>query len=182
MSCSFARNNTQASASQSAARATTARLSRSQSFAYQSNVEQAVINSKAPIAFNNETEEVQAGRFRGKLLNRDELQQFRGPIPLEQYKINDDQNPEVIRKRLDKLRYTQEVAVRYLNPPAPQKPGDLIIREKQSQIPPAPPVVLRQEGQGAATPEVNIFIDLPPPPQKPKFIKNVFIKCKNFIE
>jgi hypothetical protein len=130
-----------------------------QAAAYESAIERAVIQAKQPIE-SQEREQITAGQFTGTLLNRQEIQQFRGPIPLEQYRINDDQNPEVVRKRIEKVRYQQEVAVRYLNPPQPQKPGDLIIREKQSQIPPAPPVVLRQEGDRSQTPYVFYFISI----------------------
>jgi hypothetical protein len=111
--------------------------------AYQSQVEQAVINAREPLQVN-ERQELTAGRYRGIYLNKSEADSFRGPISIDQYRINDDPNPEVIRKRLDKVRYQQEIAVRYLNPPPAQKPGDLIIREKVSQLPPAPPVVLRR--------------------------------------
>jgi hypothetical protein len=194
MSCPFARNSRSAyqtaessaalsqAASQAAQSRRSARLTRSQSYAVNSsaavaassNVEQQVIQARQPLQFN-EREQVQAGQYRGTLLNRAELAQFRGPIPLEQYRINDDSNPEVIRKRLDKVRYTQEVAVRYLNPPQPPKPGDLVIVERQSQIPPAPPVVLRQEACQPKTPPPQVYREAPPrrPAQIPQQVVEV---------
>jgi len=129
--------------------------------AYNSQIEQQVISARQPIQVQ-EREQIQAGPYRGIYLNKQEVEQFRGPIPVEQYKINEDPNPEVIRKRLDKLRYTQEVAVRYLQPPAAPRPGDLIIRERHAQIPPAPPVVLRQEACQAKTPEPLVYREQPP--------------------
>jgi hypothetical protein len=139
-----------------------------------SNVEQQVIQARQPLEFN-EREQARAGQYQGTLLNRAELQQWRGALPLEQYRINDDPNPEVIRKRLDKVRYTQEVAVRYLNPPQPPKPGDLVIVERQSQIPPAPPVVLRQEACQPKTPPPQVYREAPPrrPPTIPQQVVEV---------
>jgi hypothetical protein len=134
---------------------------RSSSNTHPSQIEQQVIQAQQPIQ-TNAREQFSHGQYRGLYLNKQEVDQFRGPIPIEQYKINEDPNPEVIRKRLDKLKYTQEVAVRFLQPPKAPKPGDLIIRERQSTIPPAPPVVLRQEGQGASTPAPLIYREAPP--------------------
>ena len=131
-----------------------------------SQIEQAVINARQPIQ-TNETAQFQAGQFQGTYLNKQEVDQFRGPVPIDQYQINQDPNPEVIRKRLDKLKYRQEIAVRYLNPPQAPKPGDIIIRERQSQVPPAPPVVIRQEACGASTPPPQIFREAPPQPPAP---------------
>jgi hypothetical protein len=141
---------------------------------FQSQVEQQVVNAQQPIQ-TNEREQVQAGQYQGTFLNKQEVDNWRGPIPIEQYRINDDPNPEVIRKRLDKLKYRQEVAVRYLNPPPAPKPGDIIVRERQSQIPPAPPVVLRQEACQAATPPPQVFREHPPapPPQIPEQVVEI---------
>jgi len=169
MSCSVRQSATPAY-SQYSNRSGRNSYARSQSFAapsaarhqaFNSNIEQQVINAQQPIQ-HNERDTVQAGQYRGLYLNKREVDQFRGPQPIESYQINEDSNPEVIKKRLDKLKYTQEVAVRYLNPPAAPKPGDLIIREKQGQIPPAPPVVIREEGCKASTPTPKIYREAPP--------------------
>jgi hypothetical protein len=106
-----------------------------------SGIEQALLNAKQPLDVNA-GETVQAGPFRGIYLNKQEVDQWRGPVPIEQYRLNDDPNPEVIRKRLDKVRYTQECGVKYLNPPPAPKPGDIIIRERQTNLPPAPPLIV----------------------------------------
>jgi hypothetical protein len=129
--------------------------------AYRSQIAEQVINAQQPVNIQA-TEQFSHGNYRGLYLNKQEVDAFRGPMPIEQYKINDDPNPEVVKKRLDKVKYTQEVAVRYLQPPLPPKPGNIIIRERQSTIPPAPPVVLRQEGQGATTPAPLVFRERPP--------------------
>lgn len=87
-----------------------------------SQLEQAVIEAREPIE-TNETEKITVGPFHGTFLNKREVEQFRGPVPVEQYPINEDHNPEVIHKRLEKVKYKQEVCVRYLNPPPGPKPG-----------------------------------------------------------
>ena len=133
---------------------------------YNSQIEQAIISAKQPLKVN-EHEQIQAGPWRGTFLNKSEVEQFRGPIAISEYKINDDSNPEVIHKRINKVQYTQEVAVKYLNPPLPPKPGDLIIRESQSQVPPAPPVVIRQEGERASTPTPLVLRERPPRAPQP---------------
>jgi hypothetical protein len=108
---------------------------------FQSAIEQALLNAKNPVDINS-TETITAGQYRGIYLNKQEVDQFRSPVPIEQYRLNDDPNPEVIKKRLDKVRYTQECGVKYLNPPPAPKPGDIIIRERQTNIPPAPPLIV----------------------------------------
>jgi hypothetical protein len=113
---------------------------------FQSQVEQQLLAAKSPLEHLKSHEVVQAGQFRGVLLNKQELENWRGPVPLEQYRLHDDPCPEVIKKRMDKIKYTQEMGVRYLNPPPAPKPGDLIIRERQASLPPAPPLIIRQEG------------------------------------
>ena len=53
---------------------------------------------------------------------------LKGDIPIDQYIINEDSNPEVItRKITDAIEYVQELAVRYLRPPTPPAPGEIVI-------------------------------------------------------
>lgn len=45
-----------------------------------------------------------------------------------QPEINQDVNPIIVKKRpKKKLEYVQEVTIRYLKPPTPPPPGDIII-------------------------------------------------------
>jgi hypothetical protein len=76
------------------------------------------------------------------------------PLPLDQYKLNVDRCPLVVRRKpQEKVQYLQQVAVRYLKPPPPPKGGDVIIRELPSrQIAPAPALVVRQNPPKAHTP------------------------------
>ena len=137
---------------------------------FQSEIEQALIHAKQPLENLSGRETINTGPYRGVYLNKHEVDAWRGPIPIDQYRLNDDPNPEVIRKRLDKVRYTQEMGVRYLNPPPPPKHGDLIIRERQSTMPLAPPLIVRQEGQRSSTPPPIIYREAPPcpPPRLPE--------------
>jgi hypothetical protein len=66
-------------------------------------------------------------------------------IPINEYSINEDSSPEIITKRADQtLTYIQELAVRYLRPPTPPAPGEIIItQEINSLTPPAPPLIIR---------------------------------------
>lgn len=51
-------------------------------------------------------------------------------LPLDQYRLNMDQNPHIIRKKAqEKLQYLQEISVRYLKPPNAPKNGDIIIKQ-----------------------------------------------------
>jgi hypothetical protein len=94
-----------------------------------SRIEEALLRSSEPINVN-ETEEATALGHRGILLNRNEILNWRGPVPITQYRLNDDQNPEVINKTINQpVEYTQEVQVKYLRPPTPPPPGELIIRQ-----------------------------------------------------
>lgn len=143
---------------------------------YHSQIEDEVINAKYPVSYPNAPREVvQAGPYRGIQLNKHEEKQFRGPRSVSSYQINQDSCPDVIRKQPQNVKYTQEVAVRRLLPPKPEPHGDLIIKEFQQQIPPAPPVVIRQEGMPACDPAPMVFREAPPapPPRVPTQIIDV---------
>ena len=108
---------------------------------------------------------IPSGRYAGCYhLNKHEENAWKGPKPIHEYPIYDDPNPKVIRKNLDRVNYVKELAVRYLNPGLAPKPGDLIIRERAVNLPPAPPLVVRQEGSRPHTPPPLIFREAPPAP------------------
>lgn len=51
-------------------------------------------------------------------------------MPITEYTINQDAQPEVITKRSNQqLVYQQEVAIRYLRPPTPPPPGEILINQ-----------------------------------------------------
>lgn len=128
-----------------------------------SEMERAIIESDNPIPVN-ENKEIIASNYKGIWANKSESSNWSGPIPLEQYRVNDDPRPEIIKKKpADKLIYNQDINVRYLNPPKLPKPGDIIINvEPDRQLPPAPPIIIRQNRASIPEPEPIIFREAPP--------------------
>lgn len=91
-----------------------------------SAIEAAILRSSVPIEIN-ETEEITVNGQRGIWANKSEVVGWQGHIPISEYAINQDANPEVITKRSNQqLVYQQEVAIRYLRPPTPPPPGEII--------------------------------------------------------
>ena len=63
----------------------------------------------------------------GVWVNKEECLNWRGPIPLEQYKINQDSNPTIIRKkRTVNTDSIQRICVRFLKPPPMPTPGSIL--------------------------------------------------------
>ena len=96
-------------------------------------------------------------------------------LPLESYPLNRDPDPIVIHKKpTQSINYKQEIKLRFLKPPTPQQPGDIIIRqEKDVQIPAAPPLLVRQKPPEPAKLAPIIVREKPPsppPPIEPKFL------------
>lgn len=133
-----------------------------------SQVEVAILRSTVPIDIN-ETEEITVNGQRGIWANKSEVVNWRGPVPIENYEINSDASPEVITKRShQQLVYQQEVAIRYLRPPTPPAPGDILIQQEVNTLtPPAPPLVIRQQPARPVTPQPLVIREAPPvpPPQ-----------------
>jgi hypothetical protein len=142
-----------------------------------SNLVEAILQSNNPVPVN-ETEQISVNGVRGIYANRTENAQWRGAVPLEQYQLNQDSNPEVIRKKpTEKVRYTQEIAVRYLNPPPAPKPGDLIVRQMPGrQMPAAPPLIVQEQGRDAATPPPVVYREAPPRP--PSVFENKVVRIE----
>lgn len=134
------------------------------------NIEHAIRTATVPIA-SNETEEATALGYRGILLNRAQLSNWNGSVPINQYKLNNDSNPEVITKvSAQPVEYDQDIQVRYLRPPTPQPHGDLIIKEQPTTVHPvAPPLIIRQIARAPDTPEILVIREHPPaqPPTHP---------------
>ena len=131
---------------------------------YMSKIEACILRSSEPIPIH-ETQEICAAGNKGIWANRCEACQWKGDIPLNDYPINEDSCPEVINKRLkQKLEYVQELAIRYLKPPTPPAPGEIIIKQEPNKtIPPAPPIVIRQQPPRPCTPEPLVIREAPPP-------------------
>lgn len=130
-----------------------------------SQIENAIIQSENPIEIND-AEEIEALNLRGTWINKEENLNWNGPIPLEKYELHQDPNPELlIKKPTDILKYKQEVKIKYLHPPAVEKPGDIIIKQlPDKQLPAAPPLIIRQDQPKPSTPPPIVIREEPPPP------------------
>ena len=130
-----------------------------------SDIESAIMRSKEPIEIED-AEEITALGQRGIWANRLESENWKGPRPLSEYPLNYDTTPEIIYKKpLQPIEYVQELAVRYLRPPTPPAPGEIIIRQEGNTLaPPAPPLVIRQQPPRPSTPEPLIIREAPPTP------------------
>lgn len=128
-----------------------------------SEIENAILNSSAPINIF-ETEEITVNGQKGIWANKSESVNWLGPFPLANYPINEDSNPEVIRKKTDQLlTYQQEIAIRYLRPPTPPPPGDIVIKLEDDIIAPAPPpLIIRQKPHRSTTPPPLVIREAPP--------------------
>ena len=126
-------------------------------------IEAEILKAARPLEFN-ETELLTVNGETGYWVNKAEALNWKGVIPISNYSINEDSNPEIIRKHTEhQLIYDQEVAIRYLRPSTPQPPGEIIIRqEKNIAIPPAPPLVIRQQPPRPETPPPLIIREAPP--------------------
>lgn len=92
--------------------------------AFVSSTEAAILRSIEPLRVN-ESEEITVNGERGVWTNKQEVSNWRGNIPITQYQINQDPNPQIIRKQTRQTcEYIQELAVRYLKPPTPPPPGE----------------------------------------------------------
>jgi len=147
---------------------------------YSSQIEAAILAAQAAPININETEEITVLGNRGIWANKAEVVNWKGVIPIEQYAINEDANPEVITKRVQQqLEYVQELAIRYLRPPSPPAPGEIVIKQEGNTLtPPAPPLVIRQVPARAVTPEPLVVREAPPQPPQPVGRKLITISGK----
>ncbi len=131
-------------------------------------MEEAIYRSENPVVVD-ETHEIAVNDVRGIWLNKNENLNWKGEIPLDQYKLNVDPSPIVISKKpSETIQYKQEIAVRYLNPPYPPTPGDVIIKQEPNrQISPAPPLIIRQQPPRLATPPPLVIREAPPKTPEP---------------
>lgn len=152
-----------------------------QTGSYESNVEREIIGSTSPVSVH-ETEEINVLGQRGIYMNKSEVQGWSraSQVPIGDYPINNDPQPQVIHKRPKQMvNYIQEMAVRYLQPPTPEPPGDIVIRQEANvQTAPAPPLIIRQQPPRAPTPEPIIIREKPPEPPKPVGPKVITISGK----
>ncbi len=147
------------------------------------NLETLILRSQVPIEIN-ESEQITINNQCGIWASKNEEINWKldniSKIPLHKYPINDDPTPEIIKKKLNKqIEYVQEMAVRYLRPPTPPQPGEIIIKqEANKQTPPAPPLIIRQQPARPSTPQPLIIRESPPKPPAPIGRKLITISGK----
>jgi hypothetical protein len=97
---------------------------------YLSQIEAAILRSHSmPIEFENELEEVNVNGEHGLLVNKAEIVNWKSELPLSAYGIHYDPDPKVIMKKMSKnIEYVQEMIIRYLRPPTPPAPGEIIVK------------------------------------------------------
>ena len=146
-------------------------------FTYKSQVEASILASSNPLEFNA-TKQMSAAGQTGLWLNESEVLSFNGN--LAEYVFVEDANPQVINKKVQQqLEYVQELAIRYLRPPTPPAPGEIVIQmEANSLTGPAPPLVIRQVPARPDTPEPLVLREAPPQPPQPVGRKLVTISGK----
>ena len=147
--------------------------------AFLSTVEEAMLRSDEPIEVN-ESEEISVIGNYGVWMNKEEVTKWKGLVPIEEYQINEDDEPEIITKRSQhQIEYVQELAIRYLRPPTPPAPGEIVItQEANKSTGPAPPLIIRQQPPRPETPEPLIIREAPPEPPMPIGIKKITISGK----
>ena len=135
-------------------------------FAFKSQVEASILAAANPLEFNATKQQTAAGQT-GLWLNEAEVLAFNGN--LAEYVFVEDANPQVINKKVQQqLEYVQELAIRYLRPPTPPAPGEIVIQmEGNSLSGPAPPLVIRQVPARPDTPEPLVLREAPPQPPTP---------------
>jgi len=144
-----------------------------------SEIEQSILRSTVPVEVN-ETEELTVLGQRGLWVNKAEVNAWRGDIAISEYRIHEDANPQVITKRVQQaVEYVQELAIRYLRPPTPPAPGEIVItQEANVNTGPAPPLIIRQAAARASTPEPMVVREAPPQPPAPVGPKRITISGK----
>jgi hypothetical protein len=68
---------------------------------YLTLAEKRILGGNALSTLNEVDEEINVNGERGLWINKCEANEWKGPIPLDQYPINHDSNPEIITKRTE---------------------------------------------------------------------------------
>ena len=150
----------------SSAAAASSSSSSAGAMAFASQVEAAILASTNPLEFNATKQMTAAGQT-GLWLNESEAASFSGN--LAEYVFAEDANPQVVNKKASaSLEYVQELAIRYLRPPTPPAPGEIVIQQQGNSLSgPAPPLIIRQVPARPETPEPLVVREAPPQPPAP---------------
>lgn len=139
-----------------------------------SKIEQAVLSAQNPLQVTP-SEPIVVNGVKAIVLNRSETANFKD---IDKYTLNDDQNPQVIKKTPTCcVNFKQEIGIRTLKPDFKvPTPGKIIIRQEADiLLPPAPPLVVRQVNEKPQNlPPLIIRQEPPrPPPVIPEKVINV---------
>lgn len=144
-----------------------------------SEIEKSILRSQVPITIS-EAEEISILGQHGIWLNKKESDNWKGEVPLSQYPINMDSDPEILTKKSQQnIEYVEQYLVRYLRPPTPPGPGEILIQQQNNILtPPAPPIIIRQQPLRSKTPEPLIIRERPPKIPSPSGSKVIIISGK----
>lgn len=146
---------------------------------YVSQVEESIKNSNKPIT-SNAIDIIEINGIRGIWLNKDEVESWKGEIPLSKYEINSDPNPEVVKlKQCPCVDRVQECSIKFLKPPRPNTPGPIIIKQEANYATPAaPPIIIRKLAKETSCLPSIIIREKPPTPPEPICTKTIVIPGK----
>ena len=121
---------------------------------FDSKIEESIRKSTKPIP-SKEVEIIEINGIRGIWLNKEEVENWKGEIPLSQYEINVDPEPELVKlKHSECLEQTKQLSIKYFKPPKLEEPGPIVIKQEPNYLPPpAPPIIIRQIPDGPINPK-----------------------------
>ena len=102
-----------------------------------SEIEKAILDSTEPILISDEKAKEIIMKANGEkviLLNKAEIDEWIGPIPINDYPINKDPAPLIVTKKPKPIEAKQQVSVKYLEPPSAAPPGDIVIQQEGKKI------------------------------------------------
>ncbi len=135
---------------------------------YISQVEQTIRTAKRPIQ-SKSLDVIEINGIRGIWLNKEEVENWKGDIPISQYTFNQDQEPEIVKIKQDGcIDMVHNFSIKYLKPPRPLTPGPIIIKQ-EANIPtaPAPPIIIRQIPDERCNPPPVVIREKPPTAPEP---------------
>jgi hypothetical protein len=151
---------------------------------YKSEIERNIQNSTIPIEFEHEDsippELLELG-IKGIWINKSESDNWTpGKVPLSQYKLQIDPQPRIVKLNYPKcIERIEAKAVKFLRPPTPPPPGDIVITQLPDYQPPeAPPIIIRQLAEDHCDPKPKIIRERPPTPPEVLESKNIYLPGK----
>ena len=140
-----------------------------------SSIADKILNAASPIEVDKEAESITVNDLSGIHVNKSDEQNWTSTVPIENYSINVDPNPEVVHKTNEAVvEYKQPINIQYLRPPTPPVQGEIVIKqERDVAVPAAPPVIIRQ--RPASQNDVYPIILREKPPSPPPILEKQVI-------